>query len=175
MEPNAVVRALIRDRAKLLGYIWVIVRDHHVAEDVFADVTVLAMERAGEINDEKHLALWARKAARLKALEAMRRRNRRGMVSLDDDVLQMIETDWGEAVDGIATSAEVDHLRSCIERLTPRARRILHLRYVEGLGGASLAAHEDVGIDLRSLYVAMSRIHKALHDCIVRKRAAERG
>ena len=31
MEPNAAVRALIRDRARLLGYIWAIVRDHHVA------------------------------------------------------------------------------------------------------------------------------------------------
>src|SRR5688500_14075550 len=157
MEPNAVVRALIRDRAKLLGYICVIVRDHHVAEDVFGDVTVLAMERAGEINDEAHLALWARKAARLKALEAVRRRNRgrRGTVSLDDDVIEMIEADWG-VVDAMPAAAEVDHLRSCIERLTPRARRILHLRYVEGLGGASLAAHAEVGIDLRSLYVAMS-------------------
>src|SRR5688572_2593374 len=136
MEPNAVVRALIRDRAKLLGYIWVIVRDHHAAEDVFGDVTVLAMERAGEIDDEAHLALWARKAARLKALEAMRQRNRgrRGTVSLDDHVIEMIEADWGVAVDGIVAGAEVDHLRSCVERLTPRARRILHLRYVEGLG-----------------------------------------
>jgi RNA polymerase sigma factor (sigma-70 family) len=174
MDSNSVVRALIRDRAKLLGYIWVIVRDHHVADDVFQDVVVLAMGHAGEINDERHLSLWARKAARLKALEAVRRQNRRP-VSLDDDVLQMIESDWS-AVDAIAVGPEVEHLRSCIERLTPRARRILHLRYVEGLGGATLAAHAEVGIDLRSLYVAMSRIHKALHDCITRKRAAaERG
>ena len=174
MDGNSVVRALIRDRAKLLGYIWVIVRDHHVADDVFQDVTVLALEHAAQINDQEHLSRWSRKAARLKALEAVRRRGRTPL-PLDDDVLEMIEGDWA-AVDALAVGPEVDFLRSCLERLTPRARRILHLRYVEGLGGANLANHADVGIDLKSLYVALSRIHKALHDCITRKRvAAQRG
>ena len=43
MKPDALVRVLIRDRAKLLGYIWAILRDHHLADDVFQDVTVLAI------------------------------------------------------------------------------------------------------------------------------------
>ena len=170
MDGNSVVRALIRDRAKLLGYIWVIVRDHHIADDVFQDVTILALEHAAEIKDQGHLSRWSRKAARLKALEAVRRRGRKPL-PLDDDVLEMIEGDWA-AVDAIAVGPEVDVLRSCLEKLTPRARRILHLRYVEGLGGAALASHAEVGIDLKSLYVALSRIHKALHDCITRKRVA---
>lgn len=173
MDGNSVVRALIRDRAKLLGFIWVIVRDHHIADDVFQDVTVLALDHAQEIKDPEHLARWSRKAARLKALEAVRRRGRRPL-PLDDDVVQMVEADWS-AVDAIAVQSEVDRLRSCLERLTPRARRILHLRYVEGLAGSALAEHADVGIGVRSLYVALSRIHRALHDCITRKRlAAER-
>ena len=174
MDGNSVVRALIRDRAKLLGYIWVIVRDHHVADDVFQDIAVLALEHAGELKDQQHLWRWSRKAARLKALEVLRRSGRR-QLSLDDDVLEMLEGDWA-AVDAIAVEGEVDLLRSCLQRLTPRARRILHLRYVEGLGGSDLARHADVGIGLNSLYVTLSRIHKALHDCIVRKRGlAQRG
>jgi RNA polymerase sigma-70 factor (ECF subfamily) len=173
MDKASVVRTLIRDRAKLLGFIWVMVRDHHAADDLFQDVTVLALEHCDEINDEHHLSVWCRKAARLKALEAVRRRQRKP-APLDDDLLQMIEDDWG-AVDSITSRPEVDYLRGCVERLSPRARRVLHLRYVEGLSGARLASHADVGIEVKSLYVALSRIHRALHECITRKRlAAER-
>jgi DNA-directed RNA polymerase specialized sigma24 family protein len=72
MKPDSVVRVLIRDRAKLLGYIWAILRDSHLADDVFQDVTVLALEHAAEFNDDGHLLLWCRKAARFKALEILR-------------------------------------------------------------------------------------------------------
>jgi DNA-directed RNA polymerase specialized sigma24 family protein len=92
MEPNDAVRALIRDRAKLLGYIWAIVRDHHLADDLFQDVTVLAIERARDIQDEAHLLLWSRKTARYKALEVMRSKAFR-MMSLDADVLELLEVD----------------------------------------------------------------------------------
>ena len=62
MDSNAVIRGLIRERAKLLAYVWAIVRNHHMAEDIFQDVTVLAMERAGEIKDEGHLLLCRERA-----------------------------------------------------------------------------------------------------------------
>src|SRR5688500_7828983 len=134
MDAQDVVRALIRERAKLLGYAWAIVRDHHLADDVFQDVTVLAIQRAAEIRDAGHLLLWSRRAARFKALEALRAAARspgRRVVPLDDDVLEMLEADWAD-VDSLATGEEVDRLRACMEWLAGRARRVLHLRYVEG-------------------------------------------
>lgn len=168
MDSNSVVRALIRDRAKLLGYVWAMLRDHHLAEDVFQDVTVLAIERAGEIKDDEHLMLWSRKVARYKALETLRSKEFR-MMTLDNDVLEMLEADWGH-VDSLATGDEVDHLRSCMERLTPHAQRIVHLRYTEGLSGIQVA--EIIKVKVRSVYVALARIHKALAECIGQRRQA---
>jgi RNA polymerase sigma-70 factor (ECF subfamily) len=166
MEANRIVRALIRDRAKLLGYIWAIVRDHHLAEDVFQDLTVLAMERAGEIQDDEHLLLWSRRAARYKALEVLRSKSYQA-TTLDDDVLELLQTDWARG-DAFASSDEVDHLRACLERLTPHARRLVHLRYTEGLTGIQTA--EVVQVKVHSVYVALARIHKALEECIRQRR-----
>src|SRR5687767_1087752 len=109
MDSDGVVRTLIRERAKLLGYAWAIVRDHHLADDVFQDVTVLAIQRASEIRDADHLLRWLRRAARFKALEALRaaaRNPARRIVPLDDDVLEMLEADWADA-DSLATNEEV--------------------------------------------------------------------
>jgi RNA polymerase sigma-70 factor (ECF subfamily) len=169
MDSHHVVRELLRERAKLLGYIWAIVRDHHLAEDVFQDVTVLAMERAGEIRNDDHLMLWARKAARFKALELLRKKARLPL-ALDGDVLELLEAEWA-GVDSFAIADEVDHLRACIDRLTPHARRILHLRYTAGLTGIQVAG--VVNVKVSSVYVALTRIHQALEDCIRRRRQGE--
>jgi RNA polymerase sigma-70 factor, ECF subfamily len=170
MEPNDVVRALIRDRARLLGYVWAIVRDPHLADDIFQDVTVLAMERAAEIHDEKHLALWARRAARLKALESLRKRAR-GTVPLDEDVMELLEAGW-DGDDPHAAGEDIEHLRACMAKLSAHARTILGLRYAEEVSGARVA--EVMQVKVQSVYVALARIHRALGDCIRRRRAGGR-
>jgi RNA polymerase sigma-70 factor (ECF subfamily) len=124
------------------------------------------MQRAADISDEDHLLLWSRRAARFKALEALRNRTYRA-TSLDEDVLEMLEADWVSA-DSLVVREEVDHLRECVGQLTPHAQKILHLRYTEGLSGARVA--EIVNVKVRSVYVALARIHQALADCIRKRR-----
>jgi RNA polymerase sigma-70 factor (ECF subfamily) len=166
MDSQDIVRELIRERTKLLGYIWAIVRDHHLAEDVFQDVTVLAMERAADIHGDDHLLLWARRAARYKALETLRK-NARLPLALDNDVLELLEAEWA-GIDSFTADEEVDHLRACIEQLTPHARRLLHLRYTAGLNGIQVA--EAVNVKVSSVYTALTRIHQVLEECIRRRR-----
>ena len=153
----------------MLGYLTAIVRDPHLADDLFQDVALLAMQRAGRIRDVGHLLLWARKTARFKAMEALRARGG-GWVCLDDDVLDALEEDWdaaGSHSDGNNADEQIHDLRLCMQRLSARARRILHLRYGEGLTGPELADTLTIGV--ASVYVALSRIHKALRDCMARR------
>jgi RNA polymerase sigma-70 factor (ECF subfamily) len=170
VDPNSVVRLLIADRARLLGYVWAIVHDPHLADDVFQDVTVLAIERAAEIADEAHLKRWARKAARFKAFEGLRKRSPH-LVPLDEDVMELLEAEW-DVRDSTATAEQAEHLRACMDRLSPHARTVLKLRYAEGLSGARVA--EALQIKVQSVYVALARVHRLLGDCI-RQRRIEAG
>src|SRR4051812_24664222 len=90
---DTVVRLLLRERTKVLAFIYSILGDHQAAEDVFQDVSVLAIDRCGEIEGESHLLGWLRNAARFKALKA-RRQRRAQPVLLDDDVLDLIDGEW---------------------------------------------------------------------------------
>ena len=166
MKPDAVVRTLIRDRAKLLGYLWAILRDYHLADDVFQDVTVLAIQRAQEFNDDDHLLVWSRKTARFKALEVLRSKPFRTM-SLNEDVLDLLTADW-QLADSVSTQEEVDHLKACVDQLTPRSKEMLHLRFTEGLTGIQVA--EALDLKVGSVYVALSRIYQALEKCIQQRR-----
>ena len=169
IEQTQLVRLLMRDRAKLFGYIWSIVRDEHVTEDILQDVSALAIAKREEIESDDHLLGWCRVTARNRCLLAMRDR-RQKPASLDDGVLAKLEDQWAE-YDPVESNDVVDALRGCIDELTPHARKIITERYAAGLTGTELAARFNQ--KTKSLYVTISRIHRTLGDCIRRRTSGE--
>jgi DNA-directed RNA polymerase specialized sigma24 family protein len=85
---------LLRERVKLLAYIRAIVRDNHLAEDVFQEVAVLAVRKRDEIRDRRHFLAWMRLAARNLALKLMRRQHQ--YLFLDESLLDHLDEQWAE-------------------------------------------------------------------------------
>jgi RNA polymerase sigma-70 factor (ECF subfamily) len=162
------VRLLIAERGKVLAYIRSIVRGEHMAEDVFQDVSMLAIRKQQEINDEAHFLKWMRTAARLEALNAIRKARVREL-SLDDQVLQDLEAQWARYDDDSDSRASAA-LAECITRLSPAAQRIIRERYESGRSVTDLA--RLMGRQVNSLYVAISRIYRTLSDCVARRMKA---
>ena len=159
VEQDALVRLLLAQRAMLLGYIGSIVRDTHLAEDVFQETTLIALKKRDELIDAAGFPAWARRIARLEALNALRRRQK-APKSLDESVLDVLEAHWEKADEGSASSA----LRSCLKRLPPRSLQIVELRYRDDVSGKDLA--ERLAQPLNTVYVSLARIHRALLDCM---------
>ena len=156
------VRTLLAERGTLLAYIHSLVRDRHAAEDVFQSVMVAAISKRDEIQDRLHLLKWLRTAARFEALGQIRR-NTAQPAGLDDAVLNQLEAHWARH-DAHPGSVKADALRHCVDRLAPHARQLLQLRYEDGISGERLAA--VVGKSLNTVYVALTRIHRTLADCV---------
>jgi RNA polymerase sigma-70 factor, ECF subfamily len=152
---------LLRERVKILAYIRSIVRDNHLAEDVFQEIAVLAVRKCAEIRDGCHFLAWMRLTARHRALKAARREHR--YLLMDERLLEHLDDQWAEH-DITSSSDLVEALRHCVERLSPHARNQITLRYVDGISGPRLA--EVVDRKLNAVYVALSRIHRSLGDCI---------
>jgi RNA polymerase sigma-70 factor (ECF subfamily) len=160
---------LLQERAKLLAYVWAIVRDEHLAEDVFQEVSLLAVNKREEIYEEGSLLPWLRRTARHRALHALQLQKRRP-VPLSETLLDSLDRCW-EKYDDIPSSALADALRQCMSRLTSHARRIITLRYVQGLSGIQVA--ETLGRKVTTVYMALSRIHGKLRTCVQRRMADE--
>lgn len=162
LDRDQTLRLLLRERSLVLGYLRSLVRDPHLAEDLFQEISVRALDKCGEIADEVHFQGWIRRAGRLEALNLLRKRER-GPLPLDDAILDQLESHWDNAA---ATPAEerLAALRGCVGRLTPRAQSLVRLRYGEGLPGTRVA--ELVDMTLNTLYVALSRIHRTLAECV---------
>lgn len=161
------VRLLIAERGKVLAYIRSIVRREDLAEDVFQEVSLRAIQKQQEINDEAHFLKWVRVASRLEAMNALRRLPSRGL-ALEDDVLEQLEATWDryERTPDARLSAALD---ACLGRLSPAAQRIIRERYESGRSVGDLA--KAMGRQVESLYVAISRIHRSLADCMGRRAA----
>ena len=161
MGQEQVVRQLLTERDKLFAYIWAIVRDDHVAEDVFQDVSLLAIKKAEEIDGPDHLPNWLRATARYRALHAMRQRG--GSPILDADLLDMMESNWKQ-FDPYAADDMTDALRQCLNHLSPDALKLIEMRYGESIKPAGIA--QRLGRKVTTVYVTLTRAHKSLGDCI---------
>jgi RNA polymerase sigma-70 factor (ECF subfamily) len=152
---------LVRERVKLLAYITAIVRDIHLAEDVYQEVATMAVRKRGEIRDAGHFLAWMRLAARHRSLNVLRQRKHCEL--LDSILLDKFEPLWAEQ-DASRDSDLLEAISDCLEKLSPASRTLVELRYTQGISGVKLA--ETVNRNLNTVYVALSRIHKAIGDCI---------
>jgi len=167
IQEETLVLLLLRERSRLLAYVRAIVRDEHLAEDVFQEAAALAVRERERIQDRAHFLLWMRKTARYRALNALRQRQR---LVFNDELLDQLEADW-ERTDAVPDAELADALHHCMGQLTPNNQHILKLRYGQGISGLRLA--EALGRQLNAVYVALTRIHKALGECIRRRLESE--
>ncbi|MDX1565259.1 MAG: sigma-70 family RNA polymerase sigma factor [Phycisphaeraceae bacterium] len=168
MNQEEALRLLLVNRAKLLGYIRSIVRDAETAEDVFQNLSILLLKKHGQIEDEKGFMPWSLHAARLECMNAIRRKRRRE-ISLSEEALNQLDRQWLQA-ERAQNSELLEALEGCLKKLTPRARRLIRLRYSDNLSGRELA--ETVGRKVNSIYVALSRIYQNLNRCIQQRMAS---
>lgn len=159
-----VARRLLQHRKALFAYIFAIVRDPHLAEDVFQESSLVILKHPGPIRD-----FWAlaREIARRQALSGLRAARRPGLC-LSPEALDALDRGF----DAVAPEAQArqEALRLCIRKLPDLWRRIVESRYWEGLSVARMS--ERLVRSANTLSVTLNRIRSRLADC-VRQRLQE--
>jgi len=153
-------------RPRISAVVWLVTRDSQAAEDIFQATSVKALGKGGPFETEGQLLSWAQVVARHAAIDWLRRRRPEAPL-LDADVLELLDAQAQAAA--MPEGARVDALRDCLEAVPPHARRILELRYFEGHSCEEVA--RAVGVKLPAVYQRLSRLHRALRECIERRMA----
>ena len=165
-DTDDLVRLLIRQRPTILAYAMSIVLDRDLADEVYQNVAVVVLRKADDVSGADEPMKWILGAARLECLSVLRK-VKRVPVLVDDHLLDLLDVNWGTRLQGSASENEQsmqEALAQCIDKLTDRARKLLHLRYTRGLSGAALA--EELQSTLNTTYVGLSRIHRKLRECV---------
>lgn len=155
------------NRHALMGFISGLVRDSHVAEDIFQEVWLRlghAVETGVEIQDQPK---WCRGVARNLVLRHWRDQ-RRSKVLPDSRLLDQIELAFEECESESELWIDrADALRDCVHALPEKSKQILSLRYDEGLAVETVA--QRVCQSAVAIMKALSRLRRQLSECVTKR------
>jgi len=157
-----ILQTLMGWRTRISAAAWIVVRDAHVAEDIFQNVVLKALTRRVHFESEGPLLSWAFITARREGLDWLRRRERED-TNLEAEIHEVVEREWRSA-SASAESARLEALEECIAAAPERARRLLKLRYFEGSSCKAVAEQMGCGLDV--VYKRLSRLHVSLRECV---------
>src|SRR5690606_27673315 len=166
---EAYVMLLRQHQNQLFGYIYCMVRNLPDAEDVFQQTSITLWDKFSEFTPGTNFGAWAKAVARNKSL-AFLRSQRRERAKFSDEVLdQLAERDlWSpEALEERLTA-----LARCRQKLSRMDQVLLSKCY--GVASTIREVADQLGRPVDSVYSSLSRIRRALYDCIQRSLATER-
>jgi RNA polymerase sigma-70 factor (ECF subfamily) len=159
-----ITQSILSSRLPLLAYIYSVTRDYHLAEDVYQELFVKAVGRADSFDSTDHMLKWFRVSARNRSIDLIRR-TKGSYVGLSEETLEALEDEWLKHTKDLEAERS-EALEKCLQSLTPRSRTIVKMQYFENRSSKEIA--EFIGGKVESAYQAITRIHKALKDCIDR-------
>ena len=155
------------NRHSLFGFIYGFVRHPHDAEDLFQEVWLRfsqALNSGVEIEDP---ARWCRGTARNLILHYWRDR-RDAKVVADQELMERVEEAFAEQEPNRDYwLARQQALHECIETLPDRSKKLLRLKYEQGLSAQSVAG--QLLQSAAAVLMTLSRVRQALRECAHRK------
>lgn len=161
---------LIREsHRELFGFIFTMLQNRADAEDVYQQTALVLWKKFADFNPGTNFTGWAIRVAQFEIKDYIKAQRRR-KVFCSDAILDAIAVAYQAEPDDRRTK-RMEALANCLEKLNDRDRRMLKQCYSVGRDYKKIAASE--GKTIAAMYKAISRIRKALFNCIQQAMAAE--
>lgn len=165
------VALLTECRRELYQFIYSILPHHAEAEDLFQQTSITLWQKFDEFEPGTNFLRWAERVARFKICDYRKGRHRDRLRFWSDELVECLAESRLEHSEWLAQRRQA--LAQCLAKLSDRDRELVRQRY-EGISTTKALA-EQLHKPLVTLYKALGRIRRALHDCIERTISAESG
>ncbi|MFM7517048.1 MAG: RNA polymerase sigma factor, partial [Pirellula sp.] len=129
LSESETIQNLMQARSRIAAAAWLLTRDYHASEDCFQNVVLKAMTKEVSFPNQAALISWAFVVIRRDAMDWLDRRGRK-VALLDENVMAMMDRhDLSKSTASLRTAA----LQECIASLGEEGKRLLQLRYFDGL------------------------------------------
>lgn len=151
----------------IYGFVMTLVFNHHDAEEVFQNTSVVLWNKFGEFTPGSNFFAWASRIAYFEVLSLMKQRRRSHTFS--DEALELLANEATAVSE--QSSDRYEALEECLGHLTAPDRALLQERYHCQRPPKQIAAMQARSI--HSVYRALSRIHNLLLNCVRRNLTRE--
>lgn len=143
---------LLRHKTRLFNYIYQMVRDRDLADDIFQETFVKAITtiKQGKYNDLGKFSAWLYRIARNLAVDSFRAEKNESALSTDNadyDILNRREL-AEDTIEDVMVDLQIEEdLRRLIDELPEVQREVLNLRYYKELSFKEIAELTGVSIN----------------------------
>lgn len=154
----------LSDRYRLMAFIRAMVRDNHVAEDIFQEVWLRLDDTLRREIEIVNTASFCRGVAKNLILHHWRDQ-KRNQTGADPELLNLVQVAFEEQDAAQEYWRAREHaLRDCIQKLPEHSIEVLSLKYNGGLPIAKVAARLNKTIT--AVTKLLSRLRQKLRDCV---------
>lgn len=158
---NSLEELIKRHKSRIFSYILTVVKEKHLAEDLFQDtfVKIINTIRSGNYKEEGKFIHWAMRIAHNLIIDYFRRQKRFPMVPNSDeyDIFETLNLLEKTVEDRIITDQIHRDVRKLIEFLPDEQKEVLVMRHYSNMSFKDIAEVTDVSIN-----TALGRMRYAL-------------
>lgn len=166
---------LLKHKDKVYGYIRMMVKDGQLAEDLFQDVFMKAIQtiKRGQYNEEGKFLPWIMRISHNLVIDTFRKGKRIPTVDggPDFDIFDIVKSDDKRIDQQIVEEQIHDDVRKLIDYLPEEQMQVLKMRHYEGMSFKEIAQATDVSINtaLGRMRYALINLRKLIkeHDMIL--------
>ncbi len=159
---------MTQHRRRIFSYIYTLVPSRHDAEDILQETSLVVCEKFTQFQPGTDFAAWACQIAYWEVRRA-RQKYARAKVLFDQDVVDAVAETAATMLDEVSERHEA--LAHCLQKLHPRDRELVLVRYEPGSGVEEAARRSGRSLD--AAYKALGRLRKLLLDCVSNQLATE--
>lgn len=169
LRRDAFARLFAKHDRWLFAYLVTLLSSPVDAEEVFQEISVVIWRNYEQFELGTDFVKWASVIAH-NQVRKFRRQGRRHGFQLSDAALDLVAQETTRRADLL--DFRRDALRYCIEQLSANDKQLVQMCYSEESTNFKSVA-QQTGRPVNTVYKALNRIRRVLHECIDRKIAQE--
>ncbi len=161
-KPSGLQELIERHQTRLYSYIFVMVKDKQLADDLFQDtfVKVINTLKSGNYNDEGKFIQWVMRIAHNLVIDHFRKQKKLNLAEVANDQYNLMDTlkvTDPNIEDVLVTKQIHKDIQILMGRLPEEQKEVLYLRCYAGLSFKDIAEQTEVSIN-----TALGRMRYAL-------------
>jgi RNA polymerase sigma-70 factor (ECF subfamily) len=154
-------KQFLKHAEMIKGFIYALLPDVNETEDIFQEVFIVVNEKSSTYQQGTNFMAWVKSIARNKVLQHFDKQKNSKMVLSQASIENAIQhSDTLEQEWDIHRNA----LKKCIEKVSPKARDLLKLRYLEDMPPRKIA--DRLKRTVNGVSSALSKAREFLRTCV---------